>query len=369
MLIETMPQVLAWRNNDDVLHRVHNSYIELLSERLGHTLGLISRELPALGSQLAADLRLLPDESFLRMLTAPETSYRLLWPRRHQVAAVAEFLRGVLTAEFARLDRSVPITAVTWTARGDLMLAPGREAFIGPHVEGLLSVDFDSPYAMHVDLEGMLEVSPIPRQPLSPAEKDIVLMRLRAAKEGIERTDPAILRFVSIFTKALVVQRDPAAPRLFASGSSAQYVGRSVLANAHIDTVSEIELAEGLVHEAIHSLLYMQEQRKDWVASEELYGPQHRTVSLWTGNPLPLRSYLQACFVWYGLLCFWTQALPADGFAPARVKDRIVQSASGFLGQPLLAQVKPYLTQLAPEVVDAIELIQDHVRSSLHDLV
>jgi hypothetical protein len=368
MLIETMPRVLTWNDDRAVLERVHDAYIALLCDRLGITLGLISQADAALGAELAADVRRLPDEALLRLVAAPETSYRLLWPRRHRTGDVAAFLRGAVTAELARLERVLPVPTATWTARGDMRFSPDGGVFAAPRVDGLLTVDFDSPYALHVDLDGMLEVSPVPREPLSHDEKDVTLTRLRVAKDGIEQTNPIILDVVNIFTKALVVQRDSVAPRLFSSGSSAQYVGRSVLANAHIETVSEIEVAEGLVHEAIHSLLYMQEQQRDWVTSDELYGPQQRTVSLWTGNPLPLRSYLQACFVWYGLLCFWTQALPSGAFDAARVKERIMQAARGFLGVPVLAQVAPYRSQIAPDVVGAIELIQDHVQASLSDL-
>jgi hypothetical protein len=97
------------------------------------------------------------------------------------------------------------------------------------------------------------------------------------------------------------------------------------------------------------------------VATDELYGPDARARSLWTGTPLPLRSYLQACFVWYGLLHFWAAAVKAGTFDPRRVRSRIEQATIGFLRAPVLDQVAPYREGIAEVLLDTVDELQERV--------
>jgi HEXXH motif-containing protein len=222
-------------------------------------------------------------------------------------------------------------------------------------------IDVASPHALAIDLEGVTDEATEPRRPLDKPVLERVLGALADTRDRIESTNPDILEFVNAFTKVLVLQRDDAAPTLFSTGSSAQYVGRSVFGNPHLESVDAALLAEGLVHEAIHSLLYMGERIEPWVTTPELYGPEHRTRSGWTGNPLPLRSYLQAAFVWYGLSQFWCQALSAGTFPADRIRGRIEQSVRGFLRGSVLDQIQPYRYGIAPEVCSAIESMESDI--------
>ena len=123
-------------------------------------------------------------------------------------------------------------------------------------------------------------------------------------------------------------------------------------------------IADAIVHEAIHALLYMQEQKKPWVHDPDLYGPAVRTLSPWSGNPLPLRPFMQAAFVWYGLLQFWTRALARGAFSPACARQRMAQAASGFLGPSLLEQVAPYRAGVADDVLLTIDRMQQQVKQA-----
>lgn len=366
MLIETMPTVLRWENHQSILDEIHTAYINQLSAALGNTLGQITLQDRASGQLLTTLLHLLPNQSFLRLLTAPEISYRLLWKSRHRLEATAKFLHNSLIAELARIGQAVTASSCVWTALGDYQFdSDGSLLFTAPQIAGMMPLDFDSPHATHLDLNGQQEVTNFTRPAFSVAQKQLVLERLQVAQQGIYDTDPYIFQFVVDFTKVLILQTDPDMPESFSSGSSGQYVGRSVLANPHLAAIDVVEIAEGLVHEAIHSLLYMQEQQKSWVESNDLYGPTYRTTSPWTGNPLALRPYLQACFVWYGLLHFWSLALAKGTFNLERIKARITQATIGFLGNPLLEQVAAYEDEISPELLAAISAMQAHVTASL----
>jgi hypothetical protein len=360
-MLETMPDVLTWGDDSGVDAAVHESYVELLGERMGQFLGHLDSIEPDAASRLLRELGELPDESFFRLLTAPEVSWRLLWPRQHRPEESAKFLFGAVTAEVLRLGRDVPIEETVWTALGDLCFSVNGKVFEAPSLRDFPPLDFDSPYGVSIDLAGQLQYVAEARAPLTGDDRQLVLDRLAAARDGIRETDPRVLEFVVLFTKALVLQRDPDLPDNFTSGSSGQFVGRSALGNPQIPGADDVLIAEGVVHEAIHSLLYMQEQRSAWVATDELYGPDARTCSLWTGTPLPLRSYLQACFVWYGLLHFWAAALKAETFDPRRVRSRIEQATIGFLRAPVLDQVAPYREGIAEVLLDTVDELQERV--------
>ena len=93
--------MLTWGDDGGVCAAVHESYVELLGERMGQLLGLLDAIAPDAASPLLRELGELPDESFFRFLTAPETSWRLLWPRQHRPEEAARFLLGAVAAERA----------------------------------------------------------------------------------------------------------------------------------------------------------------------------------------------------------------------------------------------------------------------------
>ena len=92
--------------------------------------------------------------------------------------------------------------------------------------------------------------------------------------------------------------------------------------------IDYLDIAEALVHEAIHSLLYMQERCHPWVPAE-LYAPVPRVVSPWRGRNLALRPFLQACFVWYGILQFWGKATTTGTLRPHRWASRCQREPRG----------------------------------------
>jgi hypothetical protein len=364
-----MPKVLMWSDDGGILQRIYDEYIRLLSDSLGETLGGIVKNDPAFGESLVAEVREASDSAFLRVLIAPETSYRLLWRKAHSLRETGVFLAQSFRAEAAREGRPIVFKEETWTSLGDMGFLPDGKICRFPSIDGLMPLDFGSPHALRLNLEGIEEMAAQPRSGFEREEIELVLSRLRQAQKGIASTALSVLNFVIQFTKVLVLMKDTAAPQKFASGSNGQCVGRSFLVNPHALNIDEVDLADAIVHETIHSLLYMQERKKRWVYDPELYDPISRAVSPWTGNSLALRPFLQACFVWYGLLQFWCLALPRSTFNPTRVRERMIMALKGFLGRPLLEQVAPYKTDISPDLLEAIEEMQAIVISAYNSLV
>lgn len=84
------------------------------------------------------------------------------------------------------------------------------------------------------------------------------------------------------------------------SSTNGGFIGRVLIGNAEL---FEPELlAEAMVHEAIHGVLFMLDELNSWMpGTREDNAQNHHIRSPWSGNLLTPRNIFQACFVWYGL--------------------------------------------------------------------
>jgi hypothetical protein len=357
MLIDAMPEVLSWSAASNVLQQVRDAFAGRAADLFIETIGEIRSRHPCLASSIATSLRALPDEAFCRLLLAPETTERLFWHWRHRPSDVGQFLARSIRAEAARLGSAEPFHEDTWSALGDIRFGANGIIHRMPQLPGLMPLDFGSPYSMNIDMTGDATTDIVMRPSFTSREVRQVLRRLKQAAASVKLTSPFIADFVVHFNLVLVLLKEPSSTA-FASGSNGDYVGRSFIVNPHASDVSEVHLAEAIVHEGIHGLLYMQERLKPWILDPNLETGRPKLNSPWTGSSLTLRSYLQACFVWYGLLHFWCLSLPAGAFQIERIKARIGEALRGFLAGPLLGGVTPYSHGISPEIIAAIREMQ-----------
>jgi hypothetical protein len=357
LLIDKMPDVLRWSSAVEVLERVHNSFVEEMSRSLGYMLARVRHEDPIVEQQLVRELVATTPEGLTRVLIAPETTFRL-----QTMATDGRFLHESLLAEAARAGDEVAVQDEIWSALGDTVVRPPAEVAAGPAIEGFMPLDFESPHATNIDLLGGHERLAAARRPLAGRERELVLERLMRVQLGIYETSPAVGDFVVRFTKVLILQKDDTVR--FSSGSSGQYIGRSFIANPQWPTVDEVDLADAVVHEAVHGLLYMQELQRPWVLDDRLYEYTPRAVSPWSGRELPVRQFLQACFVWYALAHFWRLALSASIFPTERVQSRIAIATAGFFAGPLLERLGSFVPDIAEDVKNAVIEMEEVIRQS-----
>jgi HEXXH motif-containing protein len=360
MLIETMPDVLTWTETEAVFPVVFNDYVNLLSDALGLLLREAEQHAPHLARDVLQELESATDAGFLRVLLAPETSYRLIH-RREPLEERAGFVLGALRIEAVRAGQRLPQDCASeWTALGDCGLTADAAWRDLPQLANGLPFDTLSCHAAAVDLGGPSATAP--RRPFTPVERDAVVAKLNAALSGIAKAGPVFRDFVRQFNIVLIAQIDRDDQNLFTSGSTGQYIGRSFITNPQKPSVRPIDLAEALVHEGIHSLLYMQERRVAWVHKQDLYDPLHaRVTSPWTGSVLGVRPFLQACFVWYGLLHFWASALHNNAFNSRQVQGRMGIAVRGFLAGPLDRLLGDCRADIDPVVLTAIGTMQDRI--------
>jgi hypothetical protein len=350
--IEAMPRVLTWCRNDDV-DIIHDGFLGLVSDHLGYALDETRRRDPEWAELVGEEIAAAPADDFYRVLMAPDTTRRILWTRDDVVSSVADFVHRALQVEQGRRGRTVAVDGPMWSALGDVVVLPGGQVKSSPVVAGAPPIDLDSPTVSSSDPLGQSNGEQ-PWRPLRDEDRGQFLDNLATAMRGIQATNPLIGDFVRRFVKVLVVQAND--QTAYSAYSAGKYVGRTTLSNPQL--VEPVDIAESVVHEATHSLLYMQIPEQPWGIDQDVF-EERKAVSPWSGRPLPLTTYLHACFVWYGLVNFWSQARGIGCFPQRRVEGRLARAALGFLKGPLFANMaRDEEAVVAPDVHVAIEELQ-----------
>ena len=326
-MLEGVVDVLKWSGDASAaLDLAEDRFSSRLASLLGQRLARLEASDPFRAGIIMQLMEGLGAEALRGVVLAPETSFWLLWQHHGY-------------------DEN------RWHALEDSLL-DARNGIRPDRSIGGLPIDASSSAAAGIDPHLAVGLSLVPYG--KEDQREAAVRKVEEAMCAIEAVDLRIAAFVRRFTLAISIVTDDEGRR-FSSGSVNQYVGRSILWNAHLPSVDIGVLAEALVHESIHAYLYMHEACDPWFADPEKI-PNHPVVtSPWTGAALRLEPFLQACFVWFGLLHFWRSADRADVFPGARVAQGIALAQSGFSKDPLLCYI-PGLCHLVRRPV--AELIQ-----------
>src|SRR5215510_8572220 len=162
------------------------------------------------------------------------------------------------------------------------------------------------------------------------------------------------------------------------SASNREDVGSCVLTNIHAPADSVLMCTEVLAQETIHQYLYKTEVA-DGNFCDLTEVPTYR--SPWTGNRIPLHSFVHACFVWYGLLTLWCQLSRQVGGSDqvSLIRDKASRAMFGFaFVREIFASPAFPLTSVDPGIgavieciarsmptLDRVELEQSTLRDSL----
>jgi HEXXH motif-containing protein len=236
---------------------------------------------------------------------------------------------------------------------------PSSQAGVVYHAEVLdlgPVVDFFSPYGRGklVELSGDDE-------PFCETERATVVTKLQESAADLAAFSPVAAGFVANLTRVVLPRKDCGPVREFRAASTPTALGRTLLRNPDLDSATKEELIDGMVHEMIHCLIDIIEINSPLIRSKG-HVPQLRIESPWTGRKLDLNTYLQACFVWYGLWNLWMQAISAQRSVTALRYASI--AARGFIAQDITEALMDFSGDLAPSVVESLENIQRDVRST-----
>jgi len=318
-------EALEWTGG--VLFRsVHDAFLDEVSAALGSALSVVNAEDNYLCEVTELIERVSPI-GLLRFVLAPETTARTT--SRILPPDAARFFRESLQAELARDGGAVTTSNVIWSAVGDLWVS--RAGSVQHSVPGirLFPVDLDSPFLRSVHLTGPQTRATLPLATLSHEDRCAVVERLAESEAAVERTDPGVARFLQMFVKVLTLRSSH--HTRFECSSLTRFVGRALFYGVGWSEVSREELAESIVHEAIHACLLMAE-RSGWLGRDGgIFTLSREVISPWTGARIRPSSFIHACFVWYGLVNFWRLAVERGSFEQTSAEGRLWKAAGGFI--------------------------------------
>jgi hypothetical protein len=168
---------------------------------------------------------------------------------------------------------------------------------------------------------------------LRPEVEAPSLALFESAVKLLKRRAPDVRDFVHQMTTRVVFRSDLRRPSSFASGTFRGHAGMTLIVNPQVIAGSTLRLVDALVHESVHTAIEMFEQVDAHLcrpAPSEL-----RLRSCWSGRDLTLDQFVQACFVWWGLLNLW-RLWPAEGPEERRAaKELLERAACGFRARPV----------------------------------
>ncbi len=367
---------VLWNDTDNRLEKfslIQQTFLQSIAERFERwkQQHVKEEELSLIESRLAS----IAPQRVNALLLNPETTKVLLSDMdqvNHQV--FTNYLVQCLYAEEAIVSRRIETTSKTlWTANGDFLIQRNDDGEFTTYEPFLLAdrvvLDFFSPNCLgirHVDL------AEDPTSQISTfgfEEVEGLCELLHNSVAPLDNEGSYFLDLIGMFSRTVILNKvtQSNGKRMFFSGSDNEHIGRSVLSNT--DLVSKEVIIESLVHESIHSVLYMIDRLNQWQPDyDNLHiGEVGRNVeSVWSGNMITIHSFLQACFVWYGLFEFWTFVKQFNLlYDQSFVADRIKFIQKGFQQLDLPQFQKKYDLTLVGSTHESIDLMKSRVVQSI----
>lgn len=315
-------------------------------------------------------------DSFLRIVDAPETSFQVSMYRRGELASIISPLLQFLTAEILREGGAVPLHGPIWSCDGGLYFPSNHPDYVMVNNDSLgwiedrekpfaaptrygIVLDYLSPYACR-PLEQNNFRNPFgPPMRYSRLEQIPVTEKIVSALDGLNLVGSAPWTLVRSLVKT-IMPRAESSYVLFNGGSNRQFMGRVNLHNPHLEYIDRCNVVNSIVHEAIHTFLYLIESRVLPVDDRE-YMYYKLVCSPWSGRDIHLLAYIHATCVWYGLYNFWNLPSVQDHFS-GRVRDFYLDfSRKGFVGSEMLRRIESFSSHIHPELFDQLRAIQDRM--------
>jgi hypothetical protein len=364
-----LPRILTWTADVGSLSRdVYEGYIEILSETLVEVASEDSQD-------TVQRLTALPDDSQERILESPDF-YNLLARRAsesHQ--QIWSFLNSSIAVEQFRNGMESNSAYRNWSANGDFFADTSTDdrfdthgwrlsgRYMAPALTPRIPIDHWSIYARHsMPVDTFREVTFGDAVALGQSEFNDAVTKIRSAFQIAETTVPEAAQLVRRFLRTIVIRSNGHDGGFFQSASRNAYLGQAVFLNAQHHSVDLEIVAESIVHESIHSLVWKAE------VGEPLMEPGSGDIdpvsSPWSGQTLRYETYLHACIVWYGIFFFWKTVerihTPFESHRIAVLKKR---AQVGFLSAGYRAALDAHKSYLSEGLYSMFVALAESVRA------
>ena len=355
-LYARLAKLLQWQSEDDLLDATKPALLATALRRFEAVREDIIANFPEHESLLIGRFEALDEEARTAIVTSPEGFLaKTAVADGNSDRAIAYYENAIGYAEW-QAGRAPATKACCWSALGDacIWFEGGRYVhWQAPRIGMGVALDFTCP-ATRGQLYGM----PGGNIAISGELQTHIAGKVDAIARTMCDTAPAMQRFFRDFARVFVIRTDPAHDR-FIGGSVKLTPGRVVLLNAHLDSATPEAIMDGMIHETIHSVIDHAEFVSPMIRDPA--GMKVRIVSPWSGRDLDANTYLQACFVWYGLACYFVRLAMATGAPGPSCLFYRDQASAGFRKGSVTAPLRQNAVALAPGLYDALDMAQAHI--------
>ncbi|RAJ27215.1 hypothetical protein [Pedobacter cryoconitis] len=270
-------------------------------------------------------------------LKLPEIAHRIISYNSSNLLNIAIFFLKAIDAEIARMTNSYEQDNYEhlWTAGGSFYIKYDHSklnfsVFETFHILDNIPVDFLSPYNLKITNNDLNESPDSLINIYELNEIEGLCDKLEYAVNPIHDLSN-IINQLRNFISVVVINRITinGNPTSFYSGSDALYPCRVIISN--IAKAKPEAIIESLIHESIHSALYMTDLCNPWLPdSNKRKEFNYNVQSPWTGNKISLANIIEAVFVWYGVYKFWRMAEKENLYDPEIRKKRLIFLKNGF---------------------------------------
>ncbi len=367
--------IVSWAAPTRELYHRRVEHLGRTASQLSAALRDLSRRFGRHGriSAAFAAIEALAEAPLLRILGAPECGWQIAHYFLAPSPRLLDELEGWLAVEQALLGGEPPERG-GWSALGDHYFADpyaaaepdrwglptGPEARYAAPTHAGIVLDFASPAARRPTKAGAERAERAERAdepaPMSISERQLTIGRVTAAL-GTLAASPAAYAFVTSLTRVIAPRRDSARAGFYTSASQRSAIGRCALINPFGPRVSQAMIISSLVHEAIHTYLYIDEQRRPLV-TDWGHASDTMVTSPWTGGALSVPTYLHACYVWHGLANLWSRPEMIRAVGEAAAQEQRMRAVAGFASGAMepLSEVQ---TLVSPVVWNVLERMHD----------
>ncbi len=363
------PEILRFSGDTlDLADEVYRAYLEMLIPTFFEVCRDLALEELAQYNDLGAD-------SQKRVMEAPDTYNQLTKVLRREQNEFEGYISNAIRAERAwagQLTTAQP----TWACDGSFLVdCSGRArfdsngwrsggGFLAPRLGGAVPLDHHSPFARKpMPVAEFRTVKYGNALPFQPEEETAVYSKINAAYSTVEKCHPIAAAFITRYAKAVIVRKGNTSKGTFQSASRNAFIGQIVLLNAHELHVDTEYIAESLIHESIHSLLWRAEILQHFLLDPKI--PMGTVRSSWSGEEIYYYTLLQACFVWAGIYWFWREMMAANAtFSMPRMVELSERARRGFLTSQYRQSLAKGRANLQPHVWEVFLQIQSEIRNS-----
>jgi hypothetical protein len=351
-------EILSWNgNNLSRCNKVYDSFNVLLVLSLTDWK---DEELIILSNEL----KLLPDEYFVRIITAPEMYQCLIGVIHGKTEKIKSFLKYSIAVEKTRTGIVTEIAKNKWSANGDYYFSDNNSFVEIPTLVNSIPIDHNSIFARRkMPVASFRPIKYGEACPFTEVELKISYDKIYSAFHEIQRVNVLLANFIGSYVKSIVLRKDLTNAYTFQSSSCNGYIGQMVLLNPHLPHIQIELIAESLVHEAIHSLMWRAEVLTPIIKNPSL--SMETVISPWSKMDIHYYTLLQACYVWYGVANFWNKALESRIFCPDRSHELFCRAVTGFKDKDFMKEIDKYSHNLSFGMYEAFLSLADASQSIL----